>query len=104
MQKREDGMENENNTSSISKAASYEEMADFWDKHSTADYDDQTYEMSITFASTAFGNLVAIETELMRELRELAHQRRISPETLINVWLQQSVDQVKAHTLATAQD
>jgi len=97
-------MGNENNISSISKAASYEEMAAFWDTHSTADYDDQTYEVDMTFASTAFGNLVAIETELMRELRKLARQQRISPETLINVWLQQYVDQAKAHTLAVAQD
>ncbi len=32
------------NVSSISKASSLEEMADFWDTHSLADYDDEIYE------------------------------------------------------------
>lgn len=35
------------NTSGISKARSYEEIAQFWDTHSLADYEEQTYEVDV---------------------------------------------------------
>ena len=33
----------------ISQASSYEEMAEFWEAHSVADYDEQTYEVDMEF-------------------------------------------------------
>ena len=39
----------EDRVSSISKARTLEEMADFWDTHSLADYDEQTHEVEMTF-------------------------------------------------------
>jgi hypothetical protein len=87
-------MADENSKSSISQATTYTEMADFWDTHSTADYHDKTYEVDLVFAPQSLRNLVAIEPELMEELRGLAAQRRVSIETLINVWLRAYVDQL----------
>jgi hypothetical protein len=40
-------------TTSISKARTLEEIADFWDTHSLADYWDQTYEVEMTFDPSA---------------------------------------------------
>ena len=39
----------ENKKTSISQATNYEEMAEFWDTHSLADFEDQTYEVLLSF-------------------------------------------------------
>jgi len=39
--------------SSISKAETGEEVTGFWGTHSLADYDDQTYEVEMTFDPAA---------------------------------------------------
>ena len=91
----------ENRVSSISQSRTLEEMAEFWDSHSLADYDDQTYEVEMTFDHAARRSLIGIEPELMNELRRLARQRQVSTQTLVNVWLQQRVDQMSA-TVAPA--
>lgn len=97
-------MDNENSITTISKARSYQEMADFWETHSTADYEEQTYQADLTFAPTAFPNMVVIEAELMQELRTIAQERRVSPETLINVWLRRAVDQLQMRAIPVMQE
>ena len=57
---------------SISKARSLEEIADFWDTHSLADYWDQTHE--VTF-----------------EVRAQRRRRITLDPTLISLWLQQKL-------------
>lgn len=79
--------------SSISQSRTLEEMAEFWDTHSLADFEDQTYEVKMTFDSSARRSIVGIEPELMEELRRIARKRQVSTQTLINVWLQQRADQ-----------
>ncbi|MCB0257003.1 MAG: hypothetical protein KDI55_25065 [Anaerolineae bacterium] len=89
----------EDRLSSISQSRSVEEMAEFWDTHSLADYEDQTYEVEMTFDPAAQRSLIGIEPELMNELRRIARQRQVSTQTLVNVWLQQRVDQVSGGAL-----
>jgi hypothetical protein len=89
------------NVSSISKAGSYEEMAEFWDTHSSADYDEATYEVELTFDLAARRTWMGIEPELLAELRQIARERRISTQTLINLWLSQRVASLKAQTIAS---
>jgi len=67
-------------------------MADFWDTHSLADYDEQTYEVEMTFDPSARRTAVNIEPELMADIARVARERRVSAQTLINVWLRQYVD------------
>ncbi|MBN1316001.1 MAG: hypothetical protein JXA42_11050 [Anaerolineales bacterium] len=80
--------------SSLSGSRTLEEMADFWDSHSLADYDDQTYEVEMIFKPSAKRTIVTIEPELMEELSQLARKRRVSIQTLVNVWLRQQVDRL----------
>ncbi len=82
--------------SSISHASSYEDMAEFWDTHSVADYDDQTYEVDIVFDPEARHSRVHIDPDLLQELRQIALQRHISTQTLVNLWLSERVKQLKA--------
>lgn len=88
----------EDRVSSISKSRTIEEMAEFWDTHSLADYEDQTYEVEMSFAPSARRPYIGIEPELLEELRRIARERHVSLQTLVNVWLRQRVDQVLAQT------
>jgi hypothetical protein len=90
----------ENRVSSISKARTPEEMAEFWDTHSLADFDDQTHEVEMTFDLSARRSVVGIETELMAEIRHIAKERQVSAQTLVNVWLRQRVDQMTSQPAA----
>ena len=49
----------EDRVSSISQSRTLEEMAEFWDTHSLADFEDQTYEVDMTFDSSARRCLLA---------------------------------------------
>ena len=88
----------EDRVSSISGSRTLEEMADFWDTHSLADYDDQTYEVEMTFDPSARRSVVTIEPDLMQDIAQMARARNISTQTLINVWLRQQVDRLMAQT------
>ena len=90
----------ETRVSSISQSRTVEEMAEFWDTHSLADFEDQTYEVEMTFDPSARRSLVGIEPELMQELRLIAQERQVTTQTLVNVWLRQRVDQVTQHPAA----
>jgi hypothetical protein len=84
--------------SSIFKARTLKEIAEFWDTHSLADYDDQTYEVEMTFDPEARRSTVGIEPELMEELRRIAQERQVSTQTLVNLWLRQRVDQLRGQS------
>jgi hypothetical protein len=89
------------NKSTISQASSYEEMAEFWDTHSLADFAEQTYEVEMTFDPSARHNLVHIEPQLLAEVREIARAKKVSTQTLVNLWLRQHVDQEQHSSLPT---
>lgn len=86
--------------STISRSRTLAEMAEFWDTHSLADYEDQTHEVEITFDPAARRSIVSIEPDLMSDLRTIARRRQVSTQTLVNVWLQQRVDQVGRDTVS----
>ena len=83
---------------SLSKARTLQEIAEFWDTHSLADYDDQTYEVEMTFEPSARHPVVIIEPELMEDLRRIASERKVSTQTLVNLWLRQRVDQLRTQS------
>lgn len=89
-------MANENG-SSISKSKTLEEMAEFWDTHSVADYEDQMYAVDMTFEPSARRTWVGVEPELLDNLRQIARARHISTQTLINLWLSQRVERLKTY-------
>lgn len=88
----------EERVSSISQSRTLEEMAEFWDTHSTADYDHLTYEVEMTFEPSARRSSVGIEAELLTNLRQVAIERRVTVQTLVNVWLTQRLEQLKGQT------
>lgn len=84
-------MEKAVNATSISQATSIAEMAEFWDSHDAADYDDRTFEVVMEFDLQGQGHYIAIAPDLVAPLREEAKARGIGVESLANLWLQEKV-------------
>lgn len=76
--------------SSISKAASIEDVADFWDNHSVADHWDQTREADFEVRAKR-RRRVTLDPDVYTRIEALAHEKGIQPETLVNLWLEERV-------------
>jgi len=79
------------NKSSISNASSYAEIGEFWDTHDLADYWEQTHEVHFDVRLESSIMYFAVEKTLAEKLRVVAKSRGVSPETLLNVWVQEHV-------------
>jgi hypothetical protein len=77
---------------SISKARTLEEIGDFWDEHSLADFWDQTHEVEFEVRARR-RRRVTLEPELYQRIEEQDRARGVAPETLVNVWLVERLQQ-----------
>lgn len=77
--------------SSISQASSYKEIGDFWDTHDLADYWDQTEEVDFEVDIESELTYYALDKELSQLLSEIAQERGVSAETLLNLWVQEKL-------------
>jgi hypothetical protein len=67
---------------------SIDEAARFWDTHSVTDYLDQMKEVpgvEINIVRRHF----RVDQKLARKIHRIARRRGVSPETLVNLWLQE---------------
>lgn len=80
--------------SGISKAQSLEEIADFWDTHSLADYWDQTHEAEFEVRAKR-RRRVTLAPEVYEKVEALARMQGVLPETLVNLWLAERLQEVK---------
>lgn len=79
--------------SSISKALTYEEIGEYWDKHDLAEHWEETkpveFEVDIQSEITYY----AVDNKLSAKVKALARRRGISPDTLLNLWLQEKLQE-----------
>ena len=82
--------------------ASIEEAAEFWDSHSTADYDDLMHDVhfNVDFQRRIF--LVPIEGKLAKEITAIAEREGLALETLVNLWLQEKLTAIASNQLTAA--
>ena len=73
-------------TTSISKAHTIAEIADFWDTHSLAGYEAQTSEVEFDVRAKR-RRRVTLDPDVYRQVESKARERGISPETLVNLLL-----------------
>ncbi len=81
----------------ISKARTIDEIAEFWDTHSLADYWDQTREVVFEVRAQRKWR-VALDPEIYAQLKVQARRRGITPETLVNLWLLERLSRQSAET------
>jgi hypothetical protein len=82
--------------SSISKAQSYKEIGDFWDTHDLSDYWDQTRPVKFDVDKQSEAIYYPVEQKLSAQISTIARQRGVSPETLLNLWLQEKIGEEAA--------
>lgn len=70
--------------SSISNAQSYEEMAEFWDTHSVADYEDQIEEVEMSFEPSALHNQIAVRTQEAKRNYDMGNVQHGTVEDFMN--------------------
>lgn len=74
------------NLSSISKAANYEEIGEYWDTHSLDDHWDETSEAEFEVRAKR-RHRITVDPEIYEQLETEARVRGIVPETLVNLWI-----------------
>ena len=70
---------------------SLEEFWEFWDTHSTADYEDLMENVDVHVDLSSSKVYCAVAKDLINLLRTQARQQGVSTETLINLWLKEKV-------------
>jgi len=85
--------ENENiGQTSISKTSSVEEISDFWDNHSLEDHWGETHEVEFE-VRVQQRRRVTLDPDLYNKIEIQARQRGVLPETLVNIWLTERVQE-----------
>jgi len=79
--------------SSISKAQSYKEIGEFWDTHDLAEYWEQTEPVEFELDVQSEVAYYPLDATLSSKVRSVAKQRGVSPETLLNLWVQEKLQQ-----------
>lgn len=77
--------------------ASFEEAAEFWDSHSTADYDNLIHDVLFDVDIQRRFFLVPIEGRLAKEITTIAKGEGLALETLVNLWLQEKLTEIASH-------
>ena len=81
--------------------ASIEDAAEFWDSHSTADYDDLMHDVHFDVDIQRRTFLVPIEGSMAKAITAIAQREGLGLETLVNLWLQEKLTE-KASSQSTA--
>ncbi|GAB4155490.1 MAG: hypothetical protein Fur0021_22920 [Candidatus Promineifilaceae bacterium] len=62
---------------------------DFWDTHSSADYEDSMEAVTVEIDLVSSKTYLPVAKDLLNKVRAQARQQGVSPETLVNLWLQE---------------
>ena len=79
------------NKSLISQAQTYQETGNFWDTHDIADYWEDTEQVEFEVDIRSEVRYCALERALVNQVSEIAWQKGVSVETLVNLWIQEKV-------------
>lgn len=79
---------------SVSREGSVEGIAAFWDAHSLDEYWDKTREAAFEVRAQR-RRRVTLDPEIYEVIANQARARGLSPETLVNLWLADRLQEVK---------
>jgi hypothetical protein len=68
-----------------------EEFWGFWDTHSSADYEDAMEVVEVEIDQPSSKVYCPVAKDLLSQVRAQARRQGVSPETLINLWLQEKL-------------
>ena len=76
---------------SISKGKSYKEIGEFWDTHDLTEFWGQTRKTSFEVDIESEVTYYSVEKRLAEKVQAIAHERGVSADTLINLWVQEKL-------------
>jgi len=82
--------------SSISKARSYKEIGEFWDTHDLTEYWEQTQPVEFELDIQSEVTYYPLDVTLSARVLSIAKKRGVSPETLLNLWVQEKLQEEMA--------
>ena len=82
------------NRSSISKAQSYKQIGEYWDTHDIAKHWEETKPAEFEIDNKSEVTYYAVDNKLSAKVQEFARQHGISPDTLLNLWLQEKLQEL----------
>jgi len=87
---------------SISKAASYQEVGEFWSKRDLADFWGETEPVDFEIEMESERRYYPLERDLSNELNKIARRRGVSTVTMLNLWIKEKLvdsvgDEPSAH-------
>jgi CopG antitoxin of type II toxin-antitoxin system len=78
-----------------SKARSYAEMGDFWDKHDLSDFWSQTKKVKFEVVLEPEATYYPVEKELSDKIQSVARKHGVRSDTLVNRWLGQKLKEAQ---------
>lgn len=84
------------NKSSLSDAESYKEIGEFWDSHDVTEFWNETSPVEFQVEIESEATYFPVEMGLSTQIVALAKRQGISPETLLNLWIQEKVRDASA--------
>jgi hypothetical protein len=81
----------EKGKSSISKARSYPEIGEFWDKHDLSDYWSKTRKVKFDVVLELEATYYPVAKDLSEKIQSEARKQGVSSDTLVNLWLEQKI-------------
>lgn len=81
------------NKSSISNADSYQQIGEFWDQHDLTEVWDRTEAVEFSVDIESERKYFALDFDMLNQVSRIAKTHGISPETLINLWVQEKLSQ-----------
>ena len=86
------------NKSSVSKAQSYAEIGEFWDKHDLSEYWDGTKKVRFDVVLEPEATYYPIEKDLAEKINLVARGEGVTSRTLVNRWLDQKLKERRMRT------
>ena len=68
---------------------SLDEFLEFWDTHSSADYEHSMETVAVEVELTSSKAYMPVAKDLLSKVRAQARRQGVSSETLVNLWLQE---------------
>ena len=81
--------------SSISKARSYAEIGEYWDKHDLNNVWRKTKKVKFEAVAEPEATYYPVERDLSARIQSVAEKQGVSSDTLVNLWLEQKLTSKK---------
>jgi len=82
--------------SSISKARSYAEIGEFWDKHDLGDYWSRTRKVKFDVVFEPEATYYPVQKDLSEKIQSEARKQGVSSDILVNLWLEEKMKEQRS--------